>query len=180
MARTPRQSSRLKRLFLDNFREYGNITLGAKQAGIDRHTVYWWQEHDEQFAIAFREAELQSTEVLEAEARRRAVVGVQRLKFDRGQAVIDPDTGEAYRELEYSDTLLIFLLKARNPSKYRDNTNIELTGKDGGPIQTEDVTLNDHDRATRILAVLERARSRASRPADGEEPALGAAAGATD
>ena len=69
-----------------------------------------------------------ATEVLEAEARRRAVTGVRRLKFDKGQAIIDPETGEPYVELDYSDVLLIFLLKARAPEKYRENQNGQQQG----------------------------------------------------
>jgi hypothetical protein len=38
------------------------------------------------------------------------------------------------RALEYSDTLLIFLLKARRPAKYRERTIAEHGGAGRGPI----------------------------------------------
>ena len=37
-------------------------------------------------------------------------------------------------EREYSDTLLLALLKAKKPAEYRDRLSAELTGKGGGPI----------------------------------------------
>jgi hypothetical protein len=36
---------------------------------------------------------------------------------------------------KFSDTLLIFFLKANNPAKYRDNHAIQLTGANEGPVQ---------------------------------------------
>jgi hypothetical protein len=35
---------------------------------------------------------------------------------------------------EYSDTLLIFLLKGARPQKYRDNVRQEVTGSNGTPL----------------------------------------------
>ena len=36
---------------------------------------------------------------------------------------------------EYSDTLLIFMLKARKPDVYRERASIEHTGANGGPLE---------------------------------------------
>lgn len=115
--RTQVQQGRLKRAFLENYAVYGNITRAAEQVGVPRQRVYQWQEHDDQFASAFREAEVQATEVLESEARRRAVDGIEKHRrvYDSRGNLIDE-----YTEQLYSDTLLIFLLKARNPAKYRE------------------------------------------------------------
>ena len=41
-----------------------------------------------------------------------------------------------------------------------------LTGSNGGPIQTEDVTLSDDERAARIIAIIDKARTRAARQTD--------------
>lgn len=124
MTRT--QVTRLKRKVLEHFAVYGNITQAAIHAGIERKTIYNWQEHDDEFAVAFREAELKATEHLEAEARRRAVEGVdkQRRVYDNRGNLIDE-----YTETSYSDTLLIFLLKARAPEKYRDRHDITTGGQ---------------------------------------------------
>ena len=50
---------------------------------------------------------------MELEARRRAVKGTDKPVFQRGEQV------GTIRE--YSDTLLMFLLKANKPEKFRDN-----------------------------------------------------------
>lgn len=110
---TKRQARHLKSAFLDAFREHGNVTWACRQIGMTNRTeVYRWQENDDQFAIAFREAEIEATETMEAEAYRRAVKGTQKPVYQQGAMV-----GTVQ---EYSDTLLIFMLKARAPEKYRD------------------------------------------------------------
>jgi hypothetical protein len=131
------QTVRLKQAFLKDFAQTGNVTESCANVGIDRRaTVYDWQELDDQFAAGWREAELIATEVLETEARRRAVDGQRRLKFDKnGQALIDPETERWYVENEKSDTLLIFLLKARAPEKYRDKPPVTIDSNTAGGVQ---------------------------------------------
>lgn len=115
------QTPHLKAAFLAAFRQRGIVTHACRASGVDRYTVYHWRRIDPKFEAAFTEAEIESTEVMEDEARRRAVDGVTRLKFDKdGDALTDPRTGELYFETQYSDTLLIFMLKARKPETYRE------------------------------------------------------------
>lgn len=52
---------------------------------------------------------------------------------------------------KYSDTLAIFLLKAHAPDKYRERAAMELTGKDGGPLQLDDATRSA--RVAQLLAI---------------------------
>jgi hypothetical protein len=60
-----------------------------------------------------------------------------------------------------------FLLRVMNPKKYGDRVVNELTGKDGGPIQTEDVGLTRDDAINGILEKLRRNGVRViSDPAD--------------
>lgn len=60
----------------------------------------------------------------------------------------DPKTG-AQKIIEYTEryppdtTACIFWLKNRRPDLWRDRVQAEMTGKDGGPIQTEDVSGTD-------------------------------------
>lgn len=89
-----------------------NITKACEAAGISRRVVYQWQEKDEAFSLAFHEANAIATEQLEAEAWKRATSGTPRPVYQGGVLV-----GEI---IDKSDTLLIFLLKARAPNKYRD------------------------------------------------------------
>lgn len=118
------QVRRQKKAFLDHFRVHGNVTAAARVAGVERTNAYRWQEHDDQFAAAYREAEIEATETLEAEARRRAVEGVEKETgvYHRGQLIA------TQTEITYSDTLLIFLLKARAPEKYRERFDHRLQG----------------------------------------------------
>jgi hypothetical protein len=46
-------------------------------------------------------------------------------------------------------------------------TKSELTGKDGGPIETKDASITDEDRAARIVAIFDRARARRDSASDG-------------
>lgn len=125
-----------KKLFLEKFGELGIVSAAAEAAGVGRTTVYDWQERDEQFVLAFRQAEIRATEVLETEARRRAVEGVakQRRVYDNRGNLIDE-----YSETTYSDTLLIFMLKARAPEKYRDRHDITSGGQ---PIQSAAIDID--------------------------------------
>jgi hypothetical protein len=98
---TRAQTAQHKGAFLEHFARMGNISKACEAAGISRRVVYDWQEKDEQFSAAFQESNIIATETLEAEAWRRAT--------------------------ESSDTLLIFLLKARNPARYREKPPEELS-----------------------------------------------------
>lgn len=91
-----------KDTFLKSLVLYGTVTAACKTAGVSRQTAYRHRQSDEDFALAWADAEEQSTEELEREAINRAING--------------------------SDTLMIFLLKARRPEKYRENVKIEHSG----------------------------------------------------
>jgi hypothetical protein len=56
-------------------RGLGNLTQSATAAGVSRATVFRWQEADEQFGLAFHQAEAEALELLEQEARTRATRG---------------------------------------------------------------------------------------------------------
>lgn len=114
----------LKKAFLESFSQHGNISAAARAAGIDRTTVYLWQEKDEEFVQQFRVAEIEATEHLEHAAYDRAVNGV---KNEKGVYFRD-ELIATETEIKYSDTLLIFLLKARAPDKYRDNQHVTHSG----------------------------------------------------
>lgn len=111
--------------FISRLAETGNITESCRFAGTTRPTVYKHKELDADFAQRWLVSEDEYIERLEAEADRRAVEGIRKKKFDKGQPVIDPETGRQYEEREYSDTLLIFRLKGTRPEKYRDNVKVE-------------------------------------------------------
>lgn len=110
-----------KRAFLAAFAELGSVTHTARAAGIRRETHYKWLHSDPEYARAFREeATPRAADTLEAEAVRRAMQGVKRFKFYQGKPILDPETKRPYYEHDYSDVLLIFLLKGLKPERYGD------------------------------------------------------------
>jgi hypothetical protein len=78
-----------------------------------------WAEHDQEFALAFKQADLQATESLEKEAWRRARDGFAEEVWQHGKLV-----GTIQR---YSDRLLEFMLRARRPDVYRDRVDVSVT-----------------------------------------------------
>ncbi len=113
---TKRQLLAAKTRFLDAFRQRGVIQHACDATNVARSTVYSWLERDEQFSMAFRVAEAESTERLEAEVYRRAHDGVLR---ERPIFHKDEQVGTEYIT-EFSDGLAMFILRARKPDKYRE------------------------------------------------------------
>ena len=134
----------------------GNVGKAAAAIGCGRTAVYEWRENDAVFAARWERALRVAMTGMEDEARRRAVEGVE-------EPVFNKDGEETGVKVKYSDTLLIFLMKAHDP-KYRENTRLELTGKDGGPVETSNTA-----REAKLAAMLERLKSRAAPPDDGSD-----------
>jgi hypothetical protein len=117
-----------KRAFLAAFAVAWTVGKAAKASGISRHTVWEWTKSDPEFKQAFDDARLDAAESMEQEATRRATEGVRRLKFYKGQLItVLDDSGKVvpYVEHEFSDTLLIFRLKAELPEKYGDKVKVD-------------------------------------------------------
>lgn len=127
---TPKKGREWRPIFLDVFAKTGNVTASATVAEISRKTVYERRKEDAEFASAWDEAEQASHDRLEQEAFRRAHDGVEDFK-------VGPN-GQFVEMRRYSDTLLIFLLKARRPEKYREQTRIDVSG--GLEVTSSDVT----------------------------------------
>jgi hypothetical protein len=108
-----------KRAFLAAFAITCNISRAAKAAKIDRATHYEWLKGDENYRKEFAEAKEQAADALEDEAVRRAHEGTTRpIMVGKKREVIR----------EYSDTLLIFLLKGIRPEKYRERSEVKMPG----------------------------------------------------
>jgi hypothetical protein len=103
--------------FLETLRRGGHVTRAANVAGVTRQAAYKARQQDEQFAAAWADAIEESIETLERVAVRRATVGEERPVFYRGKIV--------GKVRHVSDTLLIFLLKAKRPTVYRDNVKVD-------------------------------------------------------
>lgn len=130
----PSKTSQLKsakaQRFLKAFALTANKVKAAEIAGCERHLHQYWMnqegEEGDRYHGAYELAKAVAGELLESEATRRAVKGVEEPVFYQGEKC-----GEVQK---YSDTLLIFLLKAARPEKYRERVSQELTGAGGGPI----------------------------------------------
>jgi AcrR family transcriptional regulator len=112
MAELTDKMARKRAKLLTAFGEGLSVAAAAKRAGVGRSTAYEWRSADADFAKAWDEAIEAGTDVLEDEAVRRAVEGTDEPVFYQGMVC-----GAVRR---YSDTLLIFMLKARRPEKFKD------------------------------------------------------------
>jgi hypothetical protein len=113
MANRTKRTPKKARQFIESLVQTGgNVARACKATAIGRTAVYAWRNDDEEFAQAWDEAVEAGLDELEQEARRRAVEGTLEPRFYKGI--------ECGHIRKYSDTLLIFLLKAGRPEKYRD------------------------------------------------------------
>jgi len=112
-SRTPEKEE----AFLSALRKGVSVSGACKGARIPRQTAYDWRDADTKFAQAWDAALEEGTDILEDEALRRAVEGRERPVFYKGE--------ECGQVKEYSDTLLIVMLKARRPEKYKENIGIK-------------------------------------------------------
>lgn len=92
-----------QKVFISTLKNTGNIRLSAQAAGIERAQAYRARTRNPDFAIEWDNALDDATDHLEAVARQRA--------------------------LTISDTLLIFLLKAHRPERFRERFEVKNTGE---------------------------------------------------
>ena len=108
----------IKSRFIRQLATSGNVTASAESAGVARHTVYEWRKHDPVFASKWEDALAIAVDALAMEARRRALDGVEEVRYFQGEAI-----GTIRK---YSDQLLMFLLRAYDPQTFismRNNTS---------------------------------------------------------
>jgi hypothetical protein len=110
-----------KRAFLQAFSKVGVVTESARIVGISRLIHNIWLKKDAEYAAAFQRAFEMAGDYLEAEAWRRATQGIDEPVFYQG--------AQCGVVRKYSDTLLIFMLKAARPNKYRENAAYEHKGE---------------------------------------------------
>ncbi|CAB4199279.1 hypothetical protein UFOVP1326_33 [uncultured Caudovirales phage] len=103
--------------FLDVLRDTLNVSGAARSVGFDRHTIMRHKEKNPIFAQAWADAMEEGLDEAEESVNRRAFKGVPRAVYHKGQIV-----GE---EIEYSDGLAQFMLKAHRPDKFDKPTKIE-------------------------------------------------------
>jgi hypothetical protein len=140
--------------FLAELSNRGVVTLSCKAAGIGHQTAYDYREQSPEFAALWDEAINKAADRMEAEAIRRGRDGVRKPVYQGGECV-------GYVQ-EYSDTLLIFMLKAVRPERFRERT--EMIHK--GTLNVSANSKADDDRQKRIDQLLDkRGRNETGAPA---------------
>ena len=120
-----RITNKRRRHFLEALAEFGNVTLAARAAAVSRRGIYNHREADASFAAAWEEAEQVAADRLEAEAWRRGVEGIPEPLVSAGRLVRD-DADQPLIVQRYSDQLLLALLRAHKPEKFRERSAVEI------------------------------------------------------
>jgi hypothetical protein len=118
--------------FIQVFAATGNVRLSATAAGVSRDAPYKRAQSDRNFAAEWLRAREDAVDILEAEARRRA--------------------------LNSSDALLIFLLKSLRPETFRDRVDLTVDLRRQADRIARDLGLNAEGliaEAERILEMSE-------------------------
>lgn len=100
--------------FIDFLAACGNIKKSAEAANIPYPKIFIMKKSDPEFREKMDEALSNAAVILEDEARRRAIEGVEEPILYKGEI-----TGS---KIKYSDALLLALLKAHYPEKYAEKT----------------------------------------------------------
>jgi adenine-specific DNA methylase len=126
-----RVTEKARTTFLEAFASGTTVVEACRLSGLATSTVYTMRKRDEEFAARWADALEQGTEMLEAEARRRA--------------------------MKSSDLLMIFLLKARRPEVYRERREVMHSGSIGPSVEDlEEVrqTRRDPEREQALLRLV--------------------------
>jgi hypothetical protein len=174
---------RLANIFLNTLAETGQVKKACEAVDISTPTAYRYRQRNSSFAAQWQEAMNSAVEAIESEVIRRSIFGHDEPVVYQGQFVpeidydaIDPETNEKYPPAlapvkrdakgrvvyattkKYSDALAAVVLKANSP-KYRDQSRLELTGANGGPVEVNS-QMNATAAAARIAALLAVAKKR--------------------
>jgi hypothetical protein len=122
----------IEEAFLNGIRAGWSVSRSAWEANIHVSTAYNWKRDSldsdgkDDFAERWAAAYEAGVDVLEDEVHRRAVKGVEKPVY-QGGILVGAVT-------EYSDSLLSFALRGKNPKVYNTERH-EHSGPDGGAIQ---------------------------------------------
>ncbi len=142
MANRTKLTRKRRQQFLAVIRETSNVTKAAQSIGMARQSVYDARARDPEFAALWDSAIEEATDTLEAEARRRALDGVDRPVYFQGKRVGITK--------EYSDPLLMFMLRGHRPHKYRETAQT-LPPPDKAPTLNVIVLARQVSLAARLL-----------------------------
>ncbi len=146
--------------FINALRVMGNVWRAALSANVSRATPYYELHRNPEFAQAWKDAEEESADRIEAEMWRRGVEGIEK-----------PVTIAGEREIvrEYDTPLLMMLAKARRPARFRENSNVTIANPDGSKLEMDcrqqavNLFTNNPEAAAHMIALANLAC-----PAEGE------------
>ena len=141
-ALTQEKRAEAQAAFLEAFKQSGNVRYSCQVAGISRETFYQWKKHNKTFSQAVTEAEPEVDDVVEWAAFEEGVIGVEEPVVSMGKPVYESEPmlddkgkprfdskgrpmmqqGKMLTIRRRNPTVLITLLKARMPHKYRDQS----------------------------------------------------------
>lgn len=142
----------------------------AEYFGVTAKTIYEWQDKFSEFSEALKSEAPYVDAQVEDSLFRRAVGGI--VCNTVVEEFFDKKTGDLTKrktttiETPPDTTAMIFWLKNRQPGRWRDVKAMELTGKDGGAIETKQAI--DLSRLTdaELEQYLELTRAATNRAAD--------------
>lgn len=123
------EKAQIKKEFLEHLVETGgNRKLSAEKVRVSTKTMYSWRREDTIFAEEWDICEEMGVDSLEDEAVRRGHDGVEEDIYYKGEIV--------GQKTNYSDAVLMFLLKGKRRERYGDSKHVTLEGGDK-PLKTE-------------------------------------------
>jgi hypothetical protein len=126
MANRIKFTLRARARFIEALRATANISSAARSINMSRRALYDARDRDPDFAAQWDDAIETAVDALEEEAWRRGVLGVEEPIISMGKPVRD-EAGKTVVIRKYSDHLLLALLKAHRPERYRENINLNMT-----------------------------------------------------
>ncbi len=156
--RTLRTPQRARDGFLAALERGLSISGACRAAGLGRSTAYDLRASDDAFARAWDRAIDQGTDVLEDEAFRRACEGVEEPPVSGGRQMVGPE-GKPIVVRRYSDSLMVTLLKARRPERFRERSTVEArvaVAQDPGPAIREVLATLSREERDVVRRICER------------------------
>lgn len=112
--------------------------------GVDVRTIYRWKADNEKFCQALKTGKSVADERVERSLYQRAIGYEQEeVKIFMPSGADSPVYAPFTAKIAPDTTAAIFWLKNRRSAEWRDRVVQEITGANGGPIQTEDVSARD-------------------------------------
>ncbi|MEE9356524.1 MAG: helix-turn-helix domain-containing protein [Methylococcaceae bacterium] len=128
----------------------------AKFLEVCKSTITTWKKKHPEFLASIKKGkDFYDTNEVEGSLLRRALG----YKVTETHKVLDEKTGEIITKevIKHvvSDTAILFWLKNRNPKRWRDIKAMEITGRDGRPLQTQQVPIDFSNLTSEELAMIE-------------------------